>query len=168
MDEKISSELIEKYPDLFDYWWNQGYQIGKRTGWKEGRENVRQDIKKKLRENGFVSLKEAEGRIKSWKDIADERLKELKRLKGKTSQRERSYQSKWKNKKQQLLKIQNFKCIYCFCELDLFTSTIDHVIAKSKGGKNLTQNLVVACAECNQKKSNREPEIIPLPTQYET
>jgi CRISPR/Cas system Type II protein with McrA/HNH and RuvC-like nuclease domain len=159
MDEKISSELIGKYPDLFDYWWNQGYQIGKRTGWKEGREHAREDIKKKLKDNGLISMKESEGKIKSWKDIADERLKELKKLRG---IKNHVYAGKWQQKKQQLLKIQNFKCIYCFCELDIFTSTIDHVIAKSKGGKNLKQNLVIACAECNQKKSDREPEIIPL------
>jgi 5-methylcytosine-specific restriction endonuclease McrA len=159
MDEQTSLELKEKYPDLYDYWWNNGYQIGKRTGWKEGRENARETIKTKLKDSGLISIKEAEGKIKSWKDIAQEHLKTIKRMK---HSKNIGYSSKWKKKKEYLLKVQNYKCIYCFCELDLYTATIDHVIAKSKGGKNVTQNLVVCCSECNQKKSNNPPEFMPL------
>lgn len=59
MDEKTSLEIKERYPDLYDYWWNQGYQVGKRTGWREGREHARENIKKKLKENGLISIKES-------------------------------------------------------------------------------------------------------------
>jgi 5-methylcytosine-specific restriction endonuclease McrA len=46
------------------------------------------------------------------------------------------------------------QCQYCgnyFRESDL---TIDHVIPKSKGGKNEWDNVVAACKACNQRKSD--------------
>lgn len=51
----------------------------------------------------------------------------------------------------------NGMCQYCRKKLKLSDSTIDHVIAKSKGGRNTWQNLVIACVKCNQKKGNRHP-----------
>ena len=46
------------------------------------------------------------------------------------------------------------QCQYCgnhFRESDL---TIDHVIPRSKGGKNEWDNVAAACRSCNQRKSN--------------
>ena len=46
------------------------------------------------------------------------------------------------------------QCQYCgnhFRESDL---TIDHVIPRSKGGKNEWDNVVAACRACNQRKSD--------------
>ena len=46
------------------------------------------------------------------------------------------------------------QCQYCrerFKEADL---TIDHVIPRSKGGKNQWDNVVAACKPCNQKKGS--------------
>ena len=49
-----------------------------------------------------------------------------------------------------------FKCIYCGrspkedgCKLHL-----DHIIPKSKGGKNIPSNLITSCLECNLGKSD--------------
>ena len=42
---------------------------------------------------------------------------------------------------------------------------MDHVIPKSRGGKNTWENLVAACKKCNQKKGSRttkESGMIPL------
>ena len=47
------------------------------------------------------------------------------------------------------------KCVYCGISKNL---TIDHVIPKSKGGKNTWENLVTCCNKCNLKKSDRTPE----------
>lgn len=47
------------------------------------------------------------------------------------------------------------KCVYCGNSKQL---TIDHVIPKSKGGKNTWENLVTCCTKCNLKKSDRTPE----------
>lgn len=51
----------------------------------------------------------------------------------------------------------NFKCGYCG-EKDRHKLTIDHIIPKSKGGKNTWQNLVTCCKSCNIKKDNKTLE----------
>ena len=47
------------------------------------------------------------------------------------------------------------ECVYCGSKKQL---TIDHVMPKSRGGKNEWTNLVACCFKCNLKKSNRTPE----------
>jgi DNA-directed RNA polymerase subunit RPC12/RpoP len=42
-------------------------------------------------------------------------------------------------------------CQYCGSKKRL---TIDHVVPKSKGGKDTWENMVVACSRCNIKKSD--------------
>ena len=47
------------------------------------------------------------------------------------------------------------QCVYCGNKKGL---TIDHVLPKSRGGKNTWTNLVTCCSTCNIKKGNRTPE----------
>lgn len=47
------------------------------------------------------------------------------------------------------------QCVYCSGKKNL---TIDHVIPKSRGGKNTWANLVTCCHYCNIKKGSRTPE----------
>lgn len=54
-----------------------------------------------------------------------------------------------------ILRRDNHKCAYCG-RGDL-SFTIDHVIPKSKGGKDTWENLVAACLPCNNKKGNLTP-----------
>jgi len=49
------------------------------------------------------------------------------------------------------------KCQYCRNKFSPGKLTIDHVVPKSRGGKNTWQNLVTACKRCNQRKGNRTP-----------
>ena len=49
----------------------------------------------------------------------------------------------------------NFECVYCGSNKNL---TLDHVIPKSKGGKNSWENLVTSCFKCNLKKGNKTPD----------
>lgn len=44
------------------------------------------------------------------------------------------------------------KCQYCGSTRGL---TLDHVIPRSKGGKDTWENLVVACSSCNTKKGDK-------------
>ena len=46
-------------------------------------------------------------------------------------------------------------CQYCSKNIPLSEATIDHVIPKSRGGKNEWENITLACAKCNQKKGSR-------------
>lgn len=45
------------------------------------------------------------------------------------------------------------RCGYC----GGVASTIDHIVPRSRGGKNSWLNTVAACDGCNQRKGNREP-----------
>ena len=57
--------------------------------------------------------------------------------------------------KTRILKRDNFECVYCGSSQHL---TIDHIIPKSRGGKNSWSNLVTCCSPCNLKKGDRTPE----------
>lgn len=51
----------------------------------------------------------------------------------------------------------NHTCQYCGHKISGDLVTIDHVIPKSKGGKNIWDNLVTCCISCNTKKDNKLP-----------
>ena len=46
-------------------------------------------------------------------------------------------------------------CQYCGKKLTKSSSTLDHVIPRSKGGTLTWNNIVLCCVSCNQKKGNR-------------
>ena len=49
-------------------------------------------------------------------------------------------------------------CQYCNAFIPLGKETIDHVVPKCKGGKHEWTNIVLSCADCNQKKGWKAPE----------
>lgn len=54
-----------------------------------------------------------------------------------------------------VMKRDNNRCQYCQRSKNL---TIDHVLPRSRGGKDTWENLVTACDDCNVRKGNRTPE----------
>lgn len=50
-----------------------------------------------------------------------------------------------------VLRRDRFTCAYC----GKSANTIDHVIPRSKGGKNTWENLVAACLACNSRKADK-------------
>ena len=54
--------------------------------------------------------------------------------------------------RQNIYKRDNSKCVYCGSSHNL---TLDHVIPKSKGGKDTWKNMVTACKMCNHKKGDK-------------
>lgn len=59
-----------------------------------------------------------------------------------------------------IIKRDSHKCQYCGKSTDL---TIDHIIPRSRGGKDTWENLVAACDRCNHKKGNRTPKEANMP-----
>lgn len=45
-----------------------------------------------------------------------------------------------------------------YCGKKSLPLTVDHIIPKQLGGKDLWSNLICACLKCNNKKGNRTPE----------
>ena len=60
--------------------------------------------------------------------------------------------------RRQIIARDNNQCQYCAKVFLSDKLTLDHIVPKSKGGKNTWDNLVAACKKCNQKKGNRTPE----------
>lgn len=54
-----------------------------------------------------------------------------------------------------ILRRDRFECQYCGSSRRL---TVDHVLPKSRGGRDRWDNLVAACVSCNNRKGNRTPE----------
>ena len=51
----------------------------------------------------------------------------------------------------------NHQCQYCLKHLSSRHVTLDHVLPRSRGGRNNWENLVICCLACNLKKANRLP-----------
>lgn len=73
----------------------------------------------------------------------------------KIKERKRIAQAKWREKKQKTLlgeTLEDELCVYCGEKAD----TIDHITAKTNGGKDILSNLVPACKRCNCTKGARD------------
>ena len=57
--------------------------------------------------------------------------------------------------KRNILVRDGFKCAYCRKAIVLGTCTKDHVVPKSRGGKDTLLNVVSACFACNNKKGDQ-------------
>ncbi len=57
--------------------------------------------------------------------------------------------------RQNIYKRDGYQCVYCETKEDL---TLDHLLPRSRGGKDQWINLVTACQKCNTYKGNRTPE----------
>ncbi len=75
-----------------------------------------------------------------------------------------------------IMRRDHFSCIYCGIHAgDMQGSaiitkadfTIDHIIPKSRGGRNSWGNTACACPKCNQRKGNRTPHEAGMPMLWE-
>lgn len=73
--------------------------------------------------------------------------------------------SKRKNrKKQQVLERDGNCCCWCGKPLTWDQMTIEHLVHRSKGGRNDIDNLRIACFPCNNSRGNRlyPPGLLPV------
>jgi len=57
--------------------------------------------------------------------------------------------------KPNIYKRDGHQCVYCDSRENL---TLDHVLPRSRGGKNTWENLVTCCTRCNSRKDNKTPD----------
>ena len=57
-------------------------------------------------------------------------------------------------------------CAYCGTMLSISKLTRDHIVPFSRGGKDTWMNVVTACRGCNEKKSDRTPELANMELLY--
>ncbi|MEM1000229.1 MAG: HNH endonuclease [Bacteroidota bacterium] len=65
--------------------------------------------------------------------------------------------------RQNIFKRDGYQCVYCSSRDNL---TLDHVIPRSKGGRDSWHNLVTACQKCNTQKGDRTPEEAEMPMSH--
>lgn len=56
--------------------------------------------------------------------------------------------------KNNIFRRDGFECGYCLSKDDL---TLDHIIPRSRGGRDSWDNLVTCCKRCNNDKDNKTP-----------
>ena len=59
-----------------------------------------------------------------------------------------------------------YLCAFCGSSLPASKLTRDHVIPFSRGGRDTWMNVVTACRSCNEKKSDRTPEMAHMELLY--
>jgi 5-methylcytosine-specific restriction endonuclease McrA len=67
------------------------------------------------------------------------------------------HQRKYHPTKKNIFLRDNYTCVYCGHNRPQ-DMTIDHVLPKSRKGKDTWENLVCACSKCNHAKADRTPE----------
>lgn len=60
----------------------------------------------------------------------------------------------------------SYKCCYCGKKYSKDKLTLDHVLARSHGGKTEWGNIVLACVECNRLKSDKSVEEVGYTMHY--
>lgn len=68
------------------------------------------------------------------------------------------YQAKVKFSSMSIYRRDRFTCQYCGKRKKKDDLSIDHILPKSRNGKNTWENCVTACFKCNNTKSNRTPK----------
>ena len=69
------------------------------------------------------------------------------------------------SKRQEIYDRDSGRCAYCSTRLAFGDITLDHVIPRSRGGRNTMANRVVACQSCNLAKGDTLPKVHPLTRQ---
>jgi hypothetical protein len=49
-------------------------------------------------------------------------------------------------------------CAYCTQPLMLREATLDHIVPRARGGRNMRTNLAIACYPCNLRKGDTPPD----------
>lgn len=75
----------------------------------------------------------------------------------------RGRQGRASTKRTRILMRDRHRCQYCGVIGTGFDLTIDHIIARSRGGRTVPENLCAACFRCNQRKGDRTPEEARMP-----
>ncbi|MFN3841826.1 MAG: HNH endonuclease [Rehaibacterium terrae] len=56
-----------------------------------------------------------------------------------------------------------YLCLYCGNEFHRHQLTRDHVVPTSRGGRDIWENVVTACFQCNSRKGGRTPQQAGMP-----
>jgi 5-methylcytosine-specific restriction endonuclease McrA len=57
----------------------------------------------------------------------------------------------------------NWTCAYCGVARAPRELTFDHVVPRAQGGRTIWENIVTACARCNERKGARTPDEARMP-----
>ena len=154
-------ELQEKYPDLFETWWKQGYEDGKRA-----QVRAAAACKKEAKKAGCHADEKLCPVAKEWKANHKSVVEQFRLYRGshlakpittpaeegrkKYYLKEYKARMKIKHNPNKGTQFSKGSCIYCGQNAD----TIDHLTPKSRGGSDGPSNKLPACRACNLEKGN--------------
>jgi len=62
--------------------------------------------------------------------------------------------AQWKKIRARILRRDLWECYWCGAD----ATTVDHLVPVAKGGLDIDENLVAACAKCNYAKQDKMPD----------
>lgn len=134
---------------------------------RERYHNASEETKEKRKSTKVEYNKNASEEVKNNKKLYDKayfsseqgKLVTLRSIHKRRAQKLSTSDNSITNKALENLKIsQDYKCVYCDCNLEFSSSKavhLDHVVPLSKGGSHTLSNVVWTCASCNLKKSDK-------------
>jgi len=153
----------EKYRKRNQHWiiQNKDKQLEMQRQWREkNKEHIKNYDKEYRKDNEEVHAKARE-RLRVWVRNNPERH----RINKANSSRKRRAvkQNRESNltasQINALIKNSNNICFWCDREIPKGKMHLDHITPLSKGGDDTINNLVVSCASCNLRKSDKSPEV---------
>jgi 5-methylcytosine-specific restriction endonuclease McrA len=120
------------------------------------------DMNRQARRNYYQTHKDE---IKQYRDNYRTQNKEKMRLQERLRSRKRQALINQNSSKvtlgeiKKLIKDSNNICFWCDKEVPEGKIHLDHIYPLSKGGTHTIDNIVIACATCNIKKNDKDPEI---------
>lgn len=78
-------------------------------------------------------------------------LRQRERERPRGTRQERGYGAEWQVTRLRILERDGYRCAYCGGP----AGTVDHIVAKARGGTDYDSNLTAACVQCNSGKRER-------------
>ncbi len=148
MDE---NELAKQYPDLYQKWWNYGYEAGKRLKREAFIKEKMDEIEELEARANAVDAFQLQKKIAHLQAEKNDILKQFRDYKNKIAKKQRG-RNGFKRQFIQQRKNAFLKGFCIYCGADAYT--IDHMIPISRGGTNRPENRIPACQSCNNEKGN--------------
>lgn len=152
---KYYKEHYEKNPEIKERRKKQNKKVGQNYYLKH-----RQELREKQRVYSRIYYLENKEKINAYNKKYSEEHPIMRRLIWQNYHAKKVATGKVSKKEiEKLIEDSGGICFWCGNKIEEGKMHLDHIYPLSRGGEHKITNLVVACASCNLRKTNRDPEI---------